>query len=639
MRVSPAVYGKRQSKSHHWLGVVLILLALATLSVRQADRFPPTVDEFATMIYSGWLTDGYAPNEFFDSFFQRSVGGMPGYYLLLNAWGSLTKYDIVLARILGILVYLLVISLFYKIAADLINSVAGYFALAVVISLAFVNFYIAHASPYLLFVFFSALTTWLYLRILYRNKEPKARDLLAFGAAVFTLVMTHLFSATLLATLGLYHLFFAPKNTRWLMIGIVFSIAVLLCLPFIALTLAEYNTAYSHLDGPSLNAVEAISAWLTIMLNGQTIPLLLVSVPGLFIGYRNRLIGRMPWLALLPLFLVVLAIASEMASLVRTQSMRHQLDGLPLLILFATVVHYALYRWKRNLVVLAGVWVVAGMLFQQHAHWWSYIGFRSAVFLQPPTQVLSRLAVAVEPKPYLVGYPYDQFFTSVLDFEGTVGWELKVTQRKHYFAQHGVNIDIISDLEDFSSQIQQSALHTPFIWHFHQKSADVAELNQAADIIRGHGFELCGTRHLGSESMLQQYVWKLLNCQIAAMPSAYQSDLINYEFYAFGLNAGQDEVAIIDRWASWQDVDLGNYSMSYQVIDEGWGKVAQLDRTFSREGELRRVTIDVHQVEPGTYRLMLILYHRVTGHRLPWKNQDGSSAEFYTLGEITIPGS
>lgn len=383
----------------HWILVTGILLAVVALTLHQADDYPPSIDEFASMIYAGWLEGDDSPVELLRSFSERSVASTPGYYVLLSIWGRLTTYDIALARILGILAYLLVLSLFYRIAADFIDPRAGPLALVIAISIAFANYYVAHARSYMILALLSAITTWLYLRILYRSAKLKSMDLFALGAAVFALVMTHLFSATLLATLGLYHLLIAPKNRRWLIVASIVSVSVVLSLPMIVRALSSFDTAYSHLDGPGLNALDAIYTWLTLFLNGQTIPLVLLCSIGVFIGIRKGLLSHMPWLALLPLFLVVLAFASDLASLVRTQSIRHQMDGFHLIVLIAAAGHYALYRWKAWLGALVFVWIGAGLLFQQSTDWWRYTGYRSVVFGQAPIHILSRLAVAVEPKP------------------------------------------------------------------------------------------------------------------------------------------------------------------------------------------------------------------------------------------------
>ena len=622
----------------HWFWVVAALLLAAALTLYQVDNFPPTVDEFASMLDAGWLNGGYTPAETVQSLLLHSASHVPGYYFLLSAWGKLTAYDIALARILGVMLYLLVLTLVYRLARDFVAPVAGLFALVIVVSNAFLNFYIAHARPYTLFVLMSCLTTWLYLRIVYRSAEPTKMDLIALGAAVVALVITHLFSATLLFTLGLYHLFIAPKSRRWLRVGLIIAVAVLLCLPLVALVLSQFATALDHLEGPPLNGADATTIWLKLMLNDQPAPLLLLSIGGLIIGVRKRLIGFLPWLILLPLFLVTLALVSEYASLVRAQDIRHQLDGLILLVLFAAAGHYALYRWKRRLGLLIVFWAFAGLVFQQSESWWHHIGYRAVIFSQPPIQALSRLASQAEPKPLLLGYPYDFFVSYALQSDGPEGAFRQHTQGDHYFAQHGIKIGATDDLDEFAELVGYRALHSPSVWYFHQTSAGSAELAEAIEILRDFNYRYCGTRQIGSDTVINQYMWDLLECQLPSNPSAYQSDLIKHEFYEVGLNQEENALIFIDKWTARKDFTRDSYRMSFQLLTEDWTNVAQLELPLVHEGELRQFSIDVADVAPGSYSLMLVVYDSATGERIPWEGNPGYIPEMLPLSEITISG-
>ena len=618
--------------------MVAALLAAAALTLYQADNFPPTVDEFTSMLGAGWLDGGYSLDDLVQRLVHHNIANMPGYYVLLGAWGSVTGHDFALVRILGVLLYLLFLAQVYRLAKDLIAPVAGLFAVIIVLSNAFFNFYIAHARPYTLLVLLSCLTTWLYLRIVYRRTEPKKMDLIALGAAVVALVMTHLFSATLLFTLGLYHLFMLPKSRRWLRVGLVIAGAVLLCLPLIAFILSRYSTALLHLEGSPLNGIEATTTWLKLLLNNQPALLLLLSIVGLFIGVRKRLILIKPWFSLLPLFLVSLAIVGEFASLIRAQDIRHQLDGWILLILFAAAGHYALYRWKRWLSFLLLFWVLAGIAFHLSTSWWQHIGYRAIVFSQPPIQALSRLAIEAKPKPNLVGYPYNGFLSYTLGFRGHAGQTSAQSPGDHYFAQHGIAIGATDDLDEFLELVRQSALHSPSIWFFHQSSADAAELAEAAEILREFNYRYCGTKQIGLDTIVDSYIWDLLECEPPSNPNANQSDLIEHEFYEVGLKQEENALIFIDKWTARKDFTRDSYRMSFQLLTEDWTNVAQLELPLVRGGELRQFSIDVADVAPGSYSLMLVVYDSATSERIPWEGNPGYISEMLPLSEITISG-
>ncbi len=628
---------KNQGILSCWLWLVPLLLTAATLSFYQIDMFPPSVDEFATMYSAGWLGgEVMSATEFLQSLVQTNIANLPGYNLLLSVWGNLTAYEIAVARILGIFLYLLMLAQIYRLARDLIAPVAGLFAVIIVMSNAYFNFYIAEARPYTLFVLLSCVTVWQYLRIMHRKDALQKRDLVSLGAAVFALMMTHLFCATLLFSLGLYHLFFLPRNRRWLLTGLVITLAVFLCLPLVALVLTQYSVAHSHLEGKALNAIEAIAAWLRLMLNDKAAPLLLISVAGLYFGKQKLQLRLQSWLVLPALFLVTLALLAEFSTLTRAATMRHQLDGWVLLILFAAAGHYALYRWKPWLGILLASWVLAGLMFQTSASWWHHIVVRAVVFSQPPIHMISRLTAEANLKPNLVGYPYDAFVSLPLNYKANTGGFYAISMSQYYFSQYDMEIDVTDDLDEFSQLVRRMALQSPSIWFFHSNSADYDELAAAYAIMSKFNYRRCGETQVGLNTIINLYMWDLFDCRLPVNPAAYQTEFIEYEFFKTGLNASKDAVLFIDRWTPLQDFDTSSYSMSFQLLSEDWNNVAQLDLPLVHEAELRQFSIDVSGVPPGQYRLMLILYHKTTGDRLAWEGNTGYVPEMLMLGEVTI---
>ena len=626
--------GKRALSNWTWM-LALLILALA-LTLYQADNYPPTVDEFASLLDSGWLHGGYTPAEIVDSLLRHSPAHMPGYYLLLGAWGGLTGYEFALARYLSILIYLLLLSLVYRLARDLVAAEASIFALVIVMSNAFFNYYIAHARNYSLFVLLCAAVLWLYLRLTFAPAQPTAKDLLALGGAIFALAMTHLFSATLLVAIGLFHVFAAPKNRRWLRIALGMAGGALACLPMALLVLSGYGTAMLHLESQALGPLEAMAAWLSLMLNNQAAGLLGLIALGLVIGARKGLMRGKAWLALLPLFLLALALAAAFTPLIRPALMRHQVDGWILLALVAAAGHYALYRWKAACAWLAVLWCLAGLHFQQSANWWHHVVLPAAIFRQPPIQALSRESVKAEPAPYLIGYPYDSFFQFALSFDGPAGVTHGITQRQYYFKRHGIALDATDDIADFAEDLGRQALYAPAVWHFYQESADTESLAEAASHLAGHSYRHCNRERVGFSTLIDQYMWAPLNCQPPAIIASSRNALIQHDFYALGHNADGSTLLFIDKWAPTTDFDQQSYQMSYQLIDADWNNVAQLDLPLTHGGELRQFSLDISRAPAGDYQLMLILYDAATGERLPWADNAGYVPEMLSLGPVVI---
>ena len=211
-----------------WVWVLPVLLAVAALSMRQIDLYPPTTDEFFSMFNSGWVINHpYSPTEVIQSLQDNSPNHTPGYFLLLSAWGNQTTFDVAIARVLTIFCALLALSIAYRLVRDFVAPVAGLFAVIIVASNAFYNFYIPHSRMYPLLLFLAGVVLWLYLRIFYRLQSPKLADYVALCVAVYLLVNTHALSATFLISLGVYHLIVVPKNNSWWKVSASVIIAVL----------------------------------------------------------------------------------------------------------------------------------------------------------------------------------------------------------------------------------------------------------------------------------------------------------------------------------------------------------------------------------------------------------------------------
>ena len=211
-----------------------ILLAVSALSMRQIDLYPPTTDEFYSMYTSGWAANGpFSPLDIFDTLRQIGPDHVPGYFLLLSVWGNLISYDLAIGRVFSIFFGLLAIAMTYRLSRDFIAPAAASFAIVVLVSNAFYNYYYAHMRMYSLFVFVAGVVIWLYLRILETDRTPMRKDFLALGAAALIFLSIHLFSILFLLPVAIFHLFFAPRGRRWLAITLTGVAVSLLSAPWL----------------------------------------------------------------------------------------------------------------------------------------------------------------------------------------------------------------------------------------------------------------------------------------------------------------------------------------------------------------------------------------------------------------------
>ena len=615
----------------HWGWAVPILLLAAALSLPQIELYPPTPDEFFSMLNTGWLVNGpYSPADVIASLRLNSPDQTPGYFILLSIWGSLSAYDLALGRVLTIFTALLALAMIYRAARDFIAPLGGLLALIVAISSAFFNFYYAHTRMYPLFVFAAAAVLWCYLRMMHRQQAVKTRDYLALSSATFALISIHAFSVTFLLALGIYHLLIAPKNARWRRVSAAILAAGLLFAPYLLVLAAEIGDVVESKAPAAADGIRAAQAWLVVTFNSQPL-LLLISAAGLALGARQKKIALRRWLALPPLFLLVIALLAQLTPLIAEKTMRYQLDGWLPFLLFTAAGLYALHCFRRWLCLLALLWVIAGLVFQNSADWGQYLSGRDKAFPVPPTQVISRLALQSETPPLLIAYRY---FSVALDRPRGIG----LPQRDYYFGRHGIPLKVFDELARFEEFMAWQALTEPLIWVFYQTSKTNAQQADEFDAMMNQlHYQPCETIAVGVDTVIVQYFWKTFGCQPAPPPhAAYQTANIDYAFYGAVLDSAAAKLVFSDRWTARDAGELADYKLSHQLLTAEWDKVAQLDLHLAHPGQPRQLSIDLADVPAGTYRLMAILYDEQSGTKAAWLNAS-DPADMLTLTEITIP--
>ena len=80
-----------------------------------------------------------------------------------------------MGRTLTIFAGLLSLAITYRLARDIVAPIAGLFAIILLASNAFYNYFYAHARMYPLLMLASAIVIWLYLRIICRQKQQSGK--------------------------------------------------------------------------------------------------------------------------------------------------------------------------------------------------------------------------------------------------------------------------------------------------------------------------------------------------------------------------------------------------------------------------------------------------------------------------------
>lgn len=614
-----------------WAWVIPMLLLVAAFGLRQIDLYAPTSDEFFSMVNAGWSFNGpFSPAEIADSIEANSPAHMPGYFLLLSAWGNLAEFDAALGRVLTIFFALLSLAITYRLLYDIVSPMAGLYAVIILASNAFYNFYIPHMRMYPLMLFLAGAVLWLYLRVLYQAKSPQRTDYAALLLAVFALAGTHVFSVIFFVSLGVYHLLFVPKNSVWWRVSVAISLALILVFPYVVAVIpAGMERAAENWTRYAASGAHAITVWLTVFSNGQPL-LLLISLIAVALGHRKRLIVLKPYYCLLGVYLLTLGLFAQFTPFVSHSGMRHQLPGWLILALVVTLGLHSLYRFRRWLSIILLLWVAAGAAFQTTADWKFFLAGRIHAFDEPPWHVISRALARTNTLGPVFGIrlPLER----ISDY-----YYFSYSQLEHSFDRADIDLRVIDDLTVLNETIRYDAIAVPEFWILYQPGvADENQVAQIHTIVNAWRYAACESREFGINTVMEHYRWQTLGCDPDLLSSSNHNELIDYKFHATRVDSASSRVFFVDEWTARSADSLDSYRMSFQLISPDWDNVAQVDLPLVHEGTLRQFSIDIGHVAPGNYRLMAILFNKHSGERLAWNDGGADPQELLPLAEVVI---
>ena len=622
----------QRSVLNHWVVALLVLLAVAALSMRQINLYPPTADEFYSMFNSGWLVNSpYSPLDVIESLHNFSPNHTPGYFVLLSIWGNLVSYDLAVGRVLGVFYGLLSIAVTYRLARDFVAPAAAIIAILILASNAFSNFYIAHVRMYMLLLLMAGVGLWLYLRLTEKVSVIKRSDYLAMGLAVFFFLSVHAFGAVFLLTLAIYHLLFVPRGRRWLALVITGAAASLCAAPwYVSVATRGISHSLSDWSAESSSSWDTLSTWLTLLTNGEPL-LLALSIAGLALAVRNR--RRLPRSIVLLVIIqtLLVGVLNVNGQYIATTNLRYLLPGFLLYALLMSAGLYYLYSARRLLGILAALWLIAGISFQAATAWKPYIAGRSHAFRDPPWQVIEGMAANRQPRPLVIKY---QTSSGLLEF----GVRIPYTQKQHYFDRQELELMSFDSPRLLESFVNNNAIVQPRIWILYNRNTLITDEIGGFNMSMLHlEYDFCKTTPLGTSWTLLAYSWKLLECDDIEHTPKSRNGLIDHHFYTAELRDEGSELYFAEAWYALADFPRDNFAMSYQLISADWDNVAQLDLPFVHEGRMHRFYIDISDVSPGAYRLMAIVYDKRTGERVNWIDNSGDMPQLLNLKEIVIP--
>ncbi len=593
---------------------MLIIFAVAVLGIRQIDSVPPSQAELYSLYNAGILLEQtFSPAELVDWLYGNTADHMPGYFILLSAWSNLISGDLAVARLLSIYAGLLSLAVAYRLGRDFITPSAGIIVVILVASNTNYNFYYSYGRMYSLVVLAAGCVLWSYLHMVYRVPRLRFRHFAVFALSCVALLSLHALNAlALLAAMSCYHLLNLRKSLRWSAMPLATGLAIACMAPFLLKVYGDGATRFGSIHTEAtlqISGAEFTAAYLNTLLNNQPV-ILLFPLFGLVWGIKRKaLLQTVPWFLIGLFGFAILTIAFEVYGSFYLKHMRYGLSVfLPFMALVAAGITPRPKIWR---LVAVGTYVMAAVTFQASGDWKPYLGGSKGISHEtPPLQVISRFAMRVNPKPHVL-------LLGDSEYLGTFTRPIYggLSAQDYYFAQHGIS---------FAGFVSEPAIPdpivTPSVWIVHHPDIAAADLDAVHESMRSRQYQLCVRQRLGSNGVLLRYIWAVLDCDFPLNPIVSDHNAITaYQYFGNRLDHSEAKLYFVNRWDSRAGESVEQFSVSYQVVSAESINMAQLDMPLSHiTHEVRQFWIDISNLNPGAYRMVVIVYNSITGERLSW---------------------
>ena len=363
-----------------WLWALLPLLLAAALVIPALGDIALNGDEFASLVTAGVFRPGplYLV-DVWNYITEEDPAQALGWPLLFSVWGRLAGWSEVAARALPCFGGLLALAWVYRAGNDLFSPQAGLFAALLLSASLFPQTNMLHARAFPLIMLFTAWSLWAYWRNALHPSPPGPGAQAGLLTGVTGLLYSHYVGALLLPVLGLFHLFFVPKNRRWWRTVLLLGLAAMASVPQLPglLNGVAFTVTRSQTRGIALTPPQLLAQFLRYLANGVVFPapwvgeLLVVLLPlALLVATVLRLRARRPvgarWLlAFVSTTLLLLYVPfNEALRVVTEKRMRYLIALWPLLALLAGVGLRLLSGAHRRLAAaMLALWLIAGVTF------------------------------------------------------------------------------------------------------------------------------------------------------------------------------------------------------------------------------------------------------------------------------------
>jgi hypothetical protein len=634
---------RESQKGNAWFALIPFLLFISALGVRGLGLDAIWYDEYWSIYYAGGAH--YGPISLAETWtrvassdailaYGDQESNPPGYYLLLNIWGSLVGWSPEMARTLSLLLGVLAVAWIYRLGRDVISAAGGVGAVITLGASAFFIFYLHEARSYTLFILLTVIMLWGYWRGVLRwnrgdGSAPRpynmSRNILliqaAFVLSAAGLFYTHYLAGLTAISLGIYHVLFAPKDERWWRGLALFALAALLVTPVLplALTVAGRASSGDTLQQFALPTDELLESLAMRFSNGLTAILLI-----LLFWYALRMRGRSAefvwFLALTTLFGML---AFNLVFPVVTH-IRYVMGLWPLLALGVGLSAAYLYRSSFQLTPIYIAWILTCLLYTFDPERGGRIN--DAYYYLPWPQAVEALETKALPDDSLI-FLLPEFPSRPRMHRPVADYYLHDLSARYELTEPPELDNPAGYLEHVSNEVMGERARLWLAFDPQQEPAN-------SDDFR----ELLDAQLIQCESVVDTDT-----LQLALYARRPPREAVGYRFGGgsirlFPLGAPptlkNGTLMLLQGWRIARSVPPNTYSVALHILGQNDTLVAQADYPLPETGfHCLPAQVDVSQLMPGTYRLVTRVYAWETGERL---RLSVSGSDGATLGAFTV---
>jgi len=606
----PLVSKNRQA----WMWLIPLLLLTTWLGARGLNSDPIWYDEYWSIYSAGGAHYGpLSASGIMQRLAREDPRQTPLFYLMLAEWGSFTGWTPAANRALTLLIGLLAVAWLYRLGGELASPMVGLAAAGVLGTSAFFSAYLHEIRGYSLYVLLTVIFLWVYWRMVYRRRRPGFLLQAALFLTVSGLLHTLYLAAAVVASVSLYHLFFAPKTKRWWQVALLLAAGAVSFVPWSIVGLSAMSRLNDIDQIFALDTGQILSGVLYEYSNGGVAFLALIAAYSLYT--RGRAYGFVLFCGT-GILVLSLLINLRIPLIIH---IRYLLSLLPLLGLVVGLGIEQLGRRRVSAGLVLAIWLAAGV--------WNSL-----------------------PVPYTGRNRFDLLADRLAE-RGRAGDILAFHAADFSWLQAPV-LDYYMHPVPMSFVVMESLPGTENSDTFEQAAR--AFVDDAPRVWLGvsnrwpANFRLDVFHRILDENYL--------SCgEVPGFPDDARFNLYLYARtpHDFPLRFGEgirarlleslptaahDTLPVVLGWSVGGSVPANTYSMALHLDDSSGQLAAQADYGLPQPGaSCQAVELPLGQLAPGDYTVLLTVYNWSTSERLPAENATtDEQGERLELGQLTV---